>query len=430
VAADGVSASVLTVTLKDAFGNPVGAGRTVSVSQTSPLLFPAASINPGSGTTNASGVVTFTVTSTSTNFGNPYTFEARATDASGFCTFGCDLDQTADVTFVAGVPNLANSTRTVIGSPVVADGAQTITVKIRLVDFFNNVVDCPPVITCKTITLTKVSGPGSPTILPASGQQDAAGEVTFTVQSTTAGSVQLTFDDVTDSVNLGTVTVVFIPGPPSDATSTVTVSPLRILDDGISTATVTVTVKDVNGNARANDTVTLTQTSGLGMNLTPVSTQTDITGRAIFTVKSDVITVGTFGAAVSTTDYGAYNPGAGTGNPATVTAVTSGVDPQFATMTVSVTRIPANGVYNAIVTVTLVDGRGGQDCDADFLARGARYHYASIRGERRHKCLRTSQIPDQVLDAWDERSHGFHVRYEGTVQPFLHPCHHARHAVR
>ena len=60
---------------------------------------------------------------------------------------------------------------------------------------------------------------------------------------------------------------------------------------GSTPAVTAVTVKDVNGNARANDTVSLTQTSGLGMILTAVSPQTDISGRAIFTVQSNVITV-------------------------------------------------------------------------------------------------------------------------------------------
>lgn len=87
VAADGVSTSLITVTLKDGAGNPV-AGKTVALA----ALSGSSSISGPSGPSNASGVVTFTVWDSVVE---SVTYQATNT------TDGITLTQTATVTFVA-----------------------------------------------------------------------------------------------------------------------------------------------------------------------------------------------------------------------------------------------------------------------------------------------------------------------------------------
>ena len=87
VSCDGVSTSTLTVTLKDANGNPV-AGKTVTLAKASGPGTPV--ITTLSGTTNGSGVATFTVASTTAG-----TDVFTATDVTDSVTFA----QTAAVTF-------------------------------------------------------------------------------------------------------------------------------------------------------------------------------------------------------------------------------------------------------------------------------------------------------------------------------------------
>ena len=89
VTADGISASTITVTLKDGSGNPVS-GKTISLAKTSGSGTPT--ITTIQGVTDASGIATFTVKST-TAATNVFT----ATDTTDSLT----ITQTASVSFTA-----------------------------------------------------------------------------------------------------------------------------------------------------------------------------------------------------------------------------------------------------------------------------------------------------------------------------------------
>ena len=89
VAADGVATSTITVTLKDSTSNPV-AGKTVTLAKTSGPGSPV--IATLAGTTDSSGLATFTVKSTTAG-----TAVFTATDVSDSVT----VNQTASVTFTA-----------------------------------------------------------------------------------------------------------------------------------------------------------------------------------------------------------------------------------------------------------------------------------------------------------------------------------------
>jgi len=91
ITADGASAATITVTLTDAYGNPL-AGRTVTLAQSSGLGTPA--ITTTQGTTDSSGHATFTVKST-TAAADGFT----ATDTSDA---SLAITQTATVTFTPG----------------------------------------------------------------------------------------------------------------------------------------------------------------------------------------------------------------------------------------------------------------------------------------------------------------------------------------
>lgn len=91
VAADGTTTSTITVTLMDGCGNPVS-GKTVTLTAGTG----SSSISLASGTSNASGVVTFTVTDTVVE---AVTYTARDTTTGTTIT----ITQTATVTFTAVV---------------------------------------------------------------------------------------------------------------------------------------------------------------------------------------------------------------------------------------------------------------------------------------------------------------------------------------
>jgi hypothetical protein len=329
VVADGTTTSTVTVTLKDVNSNPVS-GKSVTLAKSSGPGTPT--ITTVQGTTDASGVATFTVKSTTAGAD---VFQATDTTDSLVIT------QTATVTFTAGAVNAGVST--VSGSPtsVPADGATTSTITVTLKDVNSNPVSG------KTVTLAKSSGPGTPTITTVQGTTDASGVATFTVRSTTAGADVFQATDTTDSLVITqTATVTFI-GPVNASTSTVSASPTSVPADGATTSTITVTLKDVNSNPVSGKTVTLAKSSGPGTpTITTVQGTTDASGVATFTVRSTTAGADVF-QATDTTD-------------SLVVAQTATVTFTAVPTKLAFTSVPPTGTAGVAFTVTVqVQDAGG-----------------------------------------------------------------------
>jgi hypothetical protein len=151
--------------LLDSNSNPV-ADKTVTL-VSSRLTDDA--ISPASGSSDAFGVVTFSVTS--------------ATPGDSLFTAtgdGVGLSTTPGVTFTA--VSAADSTVAASPASVVADGSATSTITVTLKDTSGNPF------AGKTVTLAHTSGPGTPDITTVSGTTSASGVATFTVKSVTVGA--------------------------------------------------------------------------------------------------------------------------------------------------------------------------------------------------------------------------------------------------
>lgn len=186
--ADGVSTSIITVTLKDASGVPIS-DTLVSLANTAgpgtPTIDPA---DTGSDTTDFFGVATFAVTSTTVGSEE---FTATADSVT--------LTQTASVDFTSTLTDAGTSTVAVSPATIPADGntESFITVTLR------NASGLP--LPGKQVSLANTSGPGTPDISPAesgSDTTDADGEATFRVRSTTIGLEEFTATCDTDAVTL------------------------------------------------------------------------------------------------------------------------------------------------------------------------------------------------------------------------------------
>jgi len=195
VPADGFTTSTITVTLKDGSSNPV-TGKTVSLASSRGATD---TISAASGSSDAFGVVTFSVKSSTT--GAPV---FTATDTSDSTV----VSQTASVTFNTVLANPGNSTLAASPSSVPADGASTSTLTVTLLDSNNS-----PVVG-KAVSLASSRG-ATDTISAASGASNASGVVTFTVKSSTTGSPTFTATDITDSnlIITPTATVTFTLPP-------------------------------------------------------------------------------------------------------------------------------------------------------------------------------------------------------------------------
>ncbi|MDA0767254.1 MAG: Ig-like domain-containing protein [Verrucomicrobia bacterium] len=191
VSNDGTAAATITVTLLDAGTTPV-AGKTVTLESSRGATD---TISAASGSSNASGVVTFTVTSTTA--GSPVFTATDVTDGNLVIA-----PSTATVTFSATAVSPLNSTVEASPGSVANDGTlSTITVTLK------GTSGTP--VAGKTVTLASSRGE-TDTISGASGASDVNGVVTFTVSSLTAGTPVFTATDVDDGLTLSpTATVTF-----------------------------------------------------------------------------------------------------------------------------------------------------------------------------------------------------------------------------
>jgi alpha-tubulin suppressor-like RCC1 family protein/fibronectin type 3 domain-containing protein len=191
-----------------------------------------------------------------------------------------------------GVPDPTMSTVSIDRDSVIADGSDPATVTVTLRDNQDRLV------TGRTVSLAKASGPGAPAISPAAAVSDTNGNAVFTVRSTTAGAVVLQATDLTDNVALTqTVSTTFVPAAASGQVSTLTADVPSVDGDGQTGLNLTVTMKDANGNPTPDRTVSVAQIAGAAASsITPDTAETDDTGRAYFVARSATLGTATFRA--------------------------------------------------------------------------------------------------------------------------------------
>ncbi len=253
LAADGSSASTITISAMDAYGhtltnqtvslNVSGSGNTVST--------PAP--------TGANGQTTAILTST-----------VAETKTITITIASTQINEQPTVTFTAQGVSAANSTA--VASPnsgVVADGVSTSTITVTAIDGSGNPLSG------KTVTL---SASGSGNILTQPAPTGANGQTTGTLQSTVAGTKTIIVTVDGTAIN-AQPTVTFIAGPATQIafTSEPVMTPVNV-----TMADVVVQIEDQFSNAvpQGGDTVTLALSSGTLSGTNPQTT--DASGKATF----------------------------------------------------------------------------------------------------------------------------------------------------
>jgi len=344
VVADGSTSSTLTITVRDAHGNPVS-GRSVLLAATgsgSTLTQPA-------GTTDAAGVVTGALAST---VAAVKTVTATVDPGPGEVV----LAQQPTVEFVADPSTIDPALSSVVASPsvgVVADGIDASTTTVTVRDPQGNPVPGQTVqVAC--------SGTGN-TVTPPAGPTDAAGLVTATLRSTVAETKA-----VTVTVNPGASAVVLAHQPTVElvadadavnaALSTVVATPSAdVVADGATLSTITITVVDTHGNPISGKTVQLAAT-GTGNTVVQPAAVTDAAGETTGTLAS---TVAEDKVVTATVDPGpgevvlAQAPTVGfVADPGAIS------DSRSSAVAAPSTGVVADGVTLSTITVTVRDVRG------------------------------------------------------------------------
>lgn len=254
----GTETSTLTVTARDANGNPVS-GATVVLAATGS----GNTLTQPLGVTNASGVATGTLSATTTG--------ARTISAT---VNGVALTATSSVTVVPGAVSPTLSIITGIPTTLVA-GVEVSAVTVTARDGLGNAVPGATVVLAAT-------GSNNTIVQPA-GVTNASGVATGSFGSTVAESKTLsaTINGVALS---STVTVGVTPGAISAARSLVAAAPTSLVA-GSGTSTITVTARDANDNVIAGANVVLAAT-GAGNTLVQPTGPTDALGIAAGSISS------------------------------------------------------------------------------------------------------------------------------------------------
>ncbi|OUS31017.1 hypothetical protein A9Q99_04925, partial [Gammaproteobacteria bacterium 45_16_T64] len=320
VTADGVSASAITVQLKDSQGNNLtSGGHTIVIAQTGSATLSSVSDN-GDGTYSATA--TNTVAETVTISG---TLDGTA------------ITDTTDLIFIAGnAASAAQSTLSASPTSVTADGTSTSTITVQAKDAFGNNL------TSGGLTIA-LSNDGSATINTLSDNGD--GTYTATINSVTAESVTVS-GTLNGSTITDTETLTFTPGAGVATQSTVSVSLSSVTADGTSTTTVTVQINDAQGNAitTGGQTVALTSNGS-----TSFSTVSDLGNGSYQTTATNTV-------AEAVTISGSLD-GSSITDTASVTFTPGTFSAANTTITGAPTSITANGVASASLTIQVNDSQ-------------------------------------------------------------------------
>jgi adhesin/invasin len=214
-ASSGSSSSTITVTARDAFGNPLaGVEVALSVDGTGNTL-----VQPG-GPTNADGIATGRLSSTAAG--------SRAVSATAG---GVALAEQATVTVSAGAPSAATSSATVPGGTA----GQTTSIEVLLKDAFGN-----PAPGRAASVAVSVSGANNVGSLPVSDQ--GSGRYIVSYSPVVAGNDLVDVRVSGAPVPGSPFTSVVVPGPVSAGAST------AVVNWNFFSVDATVTARDAQGN--------------------------------------------------------------------------------------------------------------------------------------------------------------------------------------
>ena len=322
-ASTGSSASTITVTAKDAGGNPIS-GATVTLAATGT----GNTLTQPMGPTNASGVATGRVSAT--------VAEGKTVSAT---IAGVAITQTATVavnaaTAAAMAIRAGNTQSAQVGTAVPIAPAVLVT------DAFGNPVSSVSV----QFSVTSGGGAVAPAVVATSAT--GVGAVTSWTLGTGAGANTLSasVSGVSGGVSF---TATGIAGPVSLTNSQLAVAPSSIVASaGGSVATVTATLRDQYGNPVSGATVTLAA-GGTGNALTQPAGASGADGTVTGTLSSTVVGTKVVSAAV----------GAGTLAQTVSVTVVAGAATQLA-FTVQPTNTAAGQVITPAVQVSALDAFG------------------------------------------------------------------------
>ncbi|WP_454694475.1 Ig-like domain-containing protein [Achromobacter aegrifaciens] len=321
----------LRATVQDAYGNPVGAGVTITWSSD------AATFDQATSTTSQDGTATNTVTH----------FSAGAVSVKAQAVAG-DPGKALVMNYVADPSRDYVITLNANQNTSVADGIGTTIFTAVVRNQFND-----PVGAGITVHWTTTGG----TLAASTSMTDAAGAARIVLTApSVAGEVSVSAKAGAKDENNSFAVVTFKNSASSPRVGSASTSKTRIVANGRDSAIFTAMVLDGNGNSRGEGHV-VNWSTDLGT-LDGVTSKTNASGAA-----TAVLTAGTVaGLASVTARVGAGDPGA----TVSVTLMADPLSPRVASLTASKTSGRANGTDTVTLTATVRDANGNLE-DAGII---------------------------------------------------------------
>jgi len=343
VVADGVAASTITVTVRDAEGNPVP-GQTVQIA----LSGSGNTLTQPAAVTDASGVAVASIASIRAE---SKTVSVTVNPGAGQVV----LVQAPLVDFIADASNISVFLSPAAAAPatgVIADGAEASTITVTVRDANGNPVPGQTVQLAATGSDNTVTQPAAAT--------DSSGSATGALASTHAELKAIT---VTVNPGAGQVVLVQTPtveflGDPSTISATGSLASATpstgVFANDTDTSTLTTVVRDANGNPVAGQTVFYVS-DGSGDTIVQPPATTDGNGAASGTIASS--------AAETKTITVVVNPGPSpvqlTQEPTVEFIPDATISATLSTaVALPTSNVVADGVDSATITVTVRDGLG------------------------------------------------------------------------
>jgi adhesin/invasin len=313
IPADGTSSSVLTATIGDANGNPVGAGVPVSWATTDGTL------STPTGVTDAASKATVTLKS-STKMGTAtVTVKAAAGEATAPVAFAAN-NATAKVAALVALP-----------TSIPANNITTSSLEATIEDANGNPVAGAPVAWHTSLG----------TLSNSTTTTDTNGKSVVTLKGAVAGTATVNAQAVAGSL---TASVDLVPDNTTAKVVELNATPTTIPANNVATSTIEAVVKDANGNPVPS--VAVTWSTSLG-DLSDASTTTDAGGRTSITLKGPL--------AGSATVKATATAGSST---AVVTLTPDAATAKVIGLVATPTTIVANGTASSTLVASVEDANG------------------------------------------------------------------------
>ncbi|MEJ1222378.1 invasin domain 3-containing protein [Sediminicola sp. 1XM1-17] len=318
--ADANSTTIVTVQLKDLYGNEIRTGGD-TISFTTTLGTLSSVTNHGNGT-YSSILTTGTTTGTAT---------------VAFSINGETGTQTANVGFMPGNADSSFSTITSDFAELLANGTNSATITVQLLDSNNNPLNQGGENIAFTTTLGTLSGvtdhgDGSYSAILTTGTISGTATVAFSINGETG----------TNAVHVD-----LMPGNADTISSTIISDVSELIADGNNVANITIQLMDANGNSldQGGDNIVITTTLGTLSNVTDLGNGT----------YSAILTSGTI---TGTASVGfSINGKVGTKTVA-IDFLPGNVDNTTSTISSDVDELLADGTSYGVITIVLVDSNG------------------------------------------------------------------------